>query len=873
MKNVFGFLSIVVLTGWSLFSISSCSDQYDDSEIKDRLDKVEDRVTKLEEWCSTVNSEIISLKGLITALENKDYVTGVETLEDGYRITFYKSGNIIIRNGKDGIDGYTPIIGVAKYSDGFYYWTVQTQDGNTDWLTDADGDMVRATGNNGKDGVDGEDGADGEDGVDGNNGLNPYIGDNGNWWVGTTDTGVKAQGEQGISGLSPYIGDNGNWWIGTTDTGVKAQGEQGISGLSPYIGDNGNWWIGTTDTGVKAQGEQGVSGLSPYIGDNGNWWIGTTDTGVKAQGDKGLDAVAPQVRINDNTNEWEISIDGGKTYTSTGVKATGNQGDSMFKDIDNSNADYVVLTLADGKTKITLPKQSDISFSIGDVSENNEVMEINQKTTIAVNFSSGLKEGFFSAIIADVITPGGIVTRAGSSGWEIEIIKPTFTNGTYNNDAAIIITPISAAVVGSCAIVRVTVIDNRGREITSSRPVRCGRMDLVLKETVAEGGLQAAVEKRLSGVTPEIIRTLVVDGTLNKDDYDYIVGQLKGLQELTLNSAVSIPDKALNHRWDEPDTSLTKISAPKVVAIGELAFNNCAALEEIDMPALKTIGKSAFYSCISLKKFASSSVTTVEESAFIECSSLESVSLPGITEIKRYTFCDCSALVDIVFPEVKAIGECGFKNCTSLVSLSDVLFPKLETFTGVNVFEGCTGLTVVSLSKVTSLETGLFSLCQSLREASLPKVTTIGGYVFRNCTLLETVDLPEAVSVENMAFAECASLATIVLPKAETCDTHVFWKCTSLENVILPAVKKLGSRVFSECSGLLCVELCTAVDHPGLDSVGACLFESVDTSHIELSLGYGEIVVTKTLVGDNQEWKRHSGDFQYNRFKKIIEKM
>ena len=813
MKNVFGFLSIVALAGWVLFSISSCSDEYDDNEIKDRLDKMEDRVTKLEEWCSTVNGEIISLKGLITALENKDYVTGVETLEDGYRITFFKGGSIIIRNGKDGVDGedgldgYTPIIGVARYSDGFYYWTVQTRDGNTDWLIDADGDMVRATGNDGKDGIDGVDGEDGND------------------------------------------------------------------GLSPYIGDNGNWWVGTTDTGVKAQGEQGVSGLSPYIGDNGNWWIGTTDTGVKAQGDKGLDAVAPQVRINNNTNEWEISIDGGKTYTSTGVKATGNQGDSMFKGIDNSNAGYVILTLADGRTKITLPKQSDISFSIGNVSENNEVMEINQKTTIAVNFSSGLKEGDFSAIIADVITPGAIATRAGSSGWEIEIIKPTFTNGTYNNDAAIIITPVSAAVVGSCVIVRVTVIDNRGREITSSRPVRCGRMDLVLKEAVTEGGLQAAVEKRLSGVTPEIIRTLVVDGTLNKDDYKYIVGQLKGLQELTLNSATSIPDKALNHRWDEPDTSLTKISAPKVVAIGESAFNNCAALEEIDMPVLETIGKSAFYSCISLKRFASSSVTTVEESAFIECSSLESVSLPGITEIKRYTFCDCRALVDIVFPEVKAIGECGFKNCTSLKSLSDVLFPKLEAFTGVNIFEGCTGLTTVSLSEVTSLETGIFSLCQSLREASLPKVTTIGGYAFRSCALLETVDLPEAVSVENMAFAECTSLERIVLPKAETFNTHVFWKCTSLENVILPAVKKLGSRVFSECSGLLCVELCTAVDHPGLDSVGVYLFESVDTSHIELSLGYGEISVTQTLVGDNQEWKRHSGDFQYNRFKKIVEKM
>ena len=48
-----------------------------------------------------------------------------------------------------------------------------------------------------------EDGADGEDGVDGNNGLNPYIGDNGNWWVGTTDTGVKAQGEQGRFRFKP----------------------------------------------------------------------------------------------------------------------------------------------------------------------------------------------------------------------------------------------------------------------------------------------------------------------------------------------------------------------------------------------------------------------------------------------------------------------------------------------------------------------------------------------------------------------------------------------------------------------------------------------------------------------------------------------
>ena len=40
--------------------------------------------------------------------------------------------------------------------------------------------------------------------------------------------------------------------IGTTDTKIKAQGEKGDDGISPHIGNNGNWWIGTTDTGIKS---------------------------------------------------------------------------------------------------------------------------------------------------------------------------------------------------------------------------------------------------------------------------------------------------------------------------------------------------------------------------------------------------------------------------------------------------------------------------------------------------------------------------------------------------------------------------------------------------------------------------------------------
>ena len=180
----------------------------------------------------------------------------------------------------------------------------------------------------------------------------PYIGSNGNWWVGGTDTGVKAAGDDGKpgkNGETPYIGENGNWWIGFTDTKVKAagtdgkDGEKGENGETPYIGENGNWWIGETDTGVKAAGTDGTNGtngadgLTPSIGENGNWWIGTTDTGVKAaatdgadgkdgaDGTNGVDGRTPQLKIGDD-NLWYVSYDNGQNWESLNVKATGEMG-------------------------------------------------------------------------------------------------------------------------------------------------------------------------------------------------------------------------------------------------------------------------------------------------------------------------------------------------------------------------------------------------------------------------------------------------------------------------------------------------------------------------------------------------------------------
>ena len=238
--------------------------------------------------------------------------------------------------------------------------TVDNKDYESVWSNEAHyrADEAPYIGSNGNWWVGGTDTgvkAAGDDGKPGKNGETPYIGENGNWWIGFTDTKVKAagtdgkDGEKGENGETPYIGENGNWWIGETDTGVKAagtdgaDGTNGADGLTPSIGDNGNWWIGATDTGVKAvgtdgaDGTNGADGLTPSIGENGNWWIGTTDTGVKAaatdgadgkdgaDGTNGVDGRTPQLKIGDD-NLWYVSYDNGQNWESLNVKATGEMG-------------------------------------------------------------------------------------------------------------------------------------------------------------------------------------------------------------------------------------------------------------------------------------------------------------------------------------------------------------------------------------------------------------------------------------------------------------------------------------------------------------------------------------------------------------------
>ena len=137
-------------------------------------------------------------------------------------------------------------------------------------------------------------------GADGKDGITPTIGKNGNWYLGSTDTGKPSRGAGGTPGATGAPGKDG------------APGADGKDGITPTIGKNGNWYLGSTDTGKPSRGAGGTpgaagasgkdgspgadgkDGITPAIGENGNWYLGNTDTGKPSRGENGA---VPDIQI------------------------------------------------------------------------------------------------------------------------------------------------------------------------------------------------------------------------------------------------------------------------------------------------------------------------------------------------------------------------------------------------------------------------------------------------------------------------------------------------------------------------------------------------------------------------------------------------
>ena len=218
---------------------SSCSEGYDDSALRNDLNSLEARVAKLEEMCKQMNTNISSLQTIVNALKLNDYITNVSPVRKegkiiGYTISFAHSDTITIYNGEDGAngidgvngkDGYVPQIGVMKDTDGVYYWTIDGE-----WLLDANGNKIKAVGEDGKNGADGKDGVNGEPGSDGENGKNGADGED---------------GKDGKDGITPQLKIEDDYWYVSYDNGSswtklgKATGADGADGSDGADGTDG----------------------------------------------------------------------------------------------------------------------------------------------------------------------------------------------------------------------------------------------------------------------------------------------------------------------------------------------------------------------------------------------------------------------------------------------------------------------------------------------------------------------------------------------------------------------------------------------------------------------------------------------------------
>lgn len=265
---------------------------------------------------------------------------------DGYSTTFTVTNGT---NGADGKDGVTPQFKVensvlyVSYDDGTSWTSLGSvkgdkgdtgngvasiektkTEGNVDTytITYTDGATTTFTVTNGNDGIDGIDGTDGKDG------HSPVITiQNGYWYIDNANTNIRAEGLKGDTGNGisaiEKTGTNGlvdtytiTFTDGSTTSFTVTNGADGTDGAA-----------GVGIEKVEKAGSEGNVDTYTITLTNGNTFTFTVTNGSSgSNGTNGKDGITPQLRINESTNMWEVSYDNGKTWTSLGVKATGENG-------------------------------------------------------------------------------------------------------------------------------------------------------------------------------------------------------------------------------------------------------------------------------------------------------------------------------------------------------------------------------------------------------------------------------------------------------------------------------------------------------------------------------------------------------------------
>lgn len=296
---------------------SSCSEEYDDTELRNDITDLENRVQALEELCKNMNTNISSLQTLVDALQSNDYITNItpiisEGKEIGYNIEFLHHEPIAIYHGKDGQDGKDGINGITpqlKIENN--YWYISYDNGNS-WQQLHQATMPM-----------------------------PQMKIENDYWYISYDNGVswqqlgKATGENGII---PQLKIVDGYWYVSYDNGKnwqqldKATGEDGKDGQTPQFKIQDNYWYVSYDGGtswVLLQDSNNNSVSMPIFKIEDGYWLVSYDAGSswnrlgKAQGDTGEAGNTPQFKIENDY--WYVSYDNGSSWQQLG-RATGNDG-------------------------------------------------------------------------------------------------------------------------------------------------------------------------------------------------------------------------------------------------------------------------------------------------------------------------------------------------------------------------------------------------------------------------------------------------------------------------------------------------------------------------------------------------------------------
>ena len=255
--------------------------KYDDSALWDSVNNLKDRVTQLEELCKQVNTNITALQTIVSAVQSNDCITAVTPIksgneEIGYTIAFANHDPITIYHGKDGIkgadgnDAQPPMIGVQQHDDGIYYWTL-----NGEWLTDPQGNKVKAQGN------------------DGSTGKSAY--------ELAVEKGYSGSLDEWLASLNGTNGDNGK-------SAYELAVEKGYQGTIEE-------WLESLKGSQGQQGATGNNGITPKlkIGDDNYWYVSYDNEAswvslnVKATGENGKDAESIKVTEDDNNVYFELA--------------------------------------------------------------------------------------------------------------------------------------------------------------------------------------------------------------------------------------------------------------------------------------------------------------------------------------------------------------------------------------------------------------------------------------------------------------------------------------------------------------------------------------------------------------------------------------